>query len=179
MNEQPIDTVEWVEPATLHANDYNPNIVAAPELALLKISLLEDGWTQPIVARPDGEIVDGFHRWTLATTDPEVAALSDGRVPVVRLAPSDPAHQRMSTIRHNRARGSHYVLRMAEIIADLQGSGLDNDEIGRRLGMEAEEVKRLAERGNMLERASGDGFDRAWIPTLEGPDKEPATEEAT
>ncbi|MCU0506383.1 MAG: ParB N-terminal domain-containing protein [Chloroflexi bacterium] len=169
---QPISHVEWVDPLTLRANDYNPNRVARPELALLKLSLMENGWTQPIVARVDGEIVDGFHRWTLARTDAEVAALTGGLVPVVRLPAIDPATQRMATIRHNRARGSHHVLRMADIIADLHGMGLADGEIGRRLGMDPEEVGRLLDRGNMLKRGAGAAFSKGW--TTADPDALPA-----
>src|SRR5258708_4407167 len=78
---QPIGHVHWVKRSLLRANDYNPNHVAPPELALLKVSIMEDGWTQPIVIRKDYEIVDGFHRWTVSG-DPEVSALTDGMVPV-------------------------------------------------------------------------------------------------
>lgn len=163
---QPCSVVEWVPRSALHANDYNPNRVAPPELALLALSILEDGWTQPIVARRDGEIVDGFHRYTVAER-PEIAALTDGLVPVSFLREVDAAHQRMSTIRHNRARGSHYVVRMADLVIALSLDGLDDEEIGRRLGMEAEEVGRFRERGNMLKRGSGDGFSPAWVPSPE------------
>jgi ParB-like chromosome segregation protein Spo0J len=132
-----------------------------------KISLIEDGWTQPIVARIDGEIVDGFHRWSLAMKDEDVRTLSDGKVPVVRLrAADDPAHQRMSTIRHNRARGSHHVVKMASIVNDLAASGLEDAEIARRLQMETEEVLRLKERGHMPSRGALPGFTDAWKPSM-------------
>lgn len=159
---QPIDAVEWVARDELHANGYNPNHVAPPELKLLKLSILEDGWTQPIVALPDGEIVDGFHRWTIAA-DAKVAALTDGRVPVVRISP-DAAQQRMATIRHNRARGTHAVVPMADIVAELVELGIERTEIMRRLGMDGEEVDRLVERGVMTKRGSADDFGRAWKP---------------
>lgn len=166
IDRQPIATLEWLPPSALHANDYNPNKVARPEMALLRLSLLENGWTQPIVAREDGEIVDGFHRWTLASRDADIAALADGLVPVVRLRGIDAASQRMATIRHNRARGSHLVVRMADIVADLAHLGVEPDEIGRRLGMEAEEVRRLLYRGAMTD-GTGE-FSRGWAPVMEG-----------
>jgi ParB-like chromosome segregation protein Spo0J len=161
---QPLASVEWVDPRTLRANDYNPNKVARPELALLRLSLLENGWTQPIVARRDGEIVDGFHRWTLGTTDPDVAALAGGLVPVVRLADIDPATQRMATIRHNRARGSHAVIRMADIVNDLAAMGVSRPDIAHRLGMDDEEVDRLMDHGRMTKRGTlgATGFSKGW-----------------
>ena len=162
----PVGNVVWLKREELKPNLYNPNQVFPLEMALLKTSILEDGWTQPIVARSDREIVDGFHRWTISA-DPEVYALTNGNVPVVVLPPveGDMAHQMMSTIRHNRARGSHYVLKMADIVGVLVDQmQLPEAEIMRRLGMEAEEVKRLHERGNMLKRGSKEGFNNGWVP---------------
>lgn len=163
---QPLHNLTWVSRDTLRANQYNPNKVAPPEMRLLKISILENGWTQPIVARPDGEIVDGFHRWTLSA-DKDIAALTDGLIPVVYLAPDlDPASQRMATIRHNRARGSHHVVKMADIVGELDELGLSAEEIGLRLQMESEEVARLIQRGNKLVRgANPEGFNPGWVPT--------------
>lgn len=164
---QPVASVEWVDRDTLHANDYNPNAVAPPEMKLLRQSILEDGWTQPIVIRDGGEIVDGFHRWTISG-DKAVRALTDGKVPVVRLRDDvSPAHQRMSTIRHNRARGKHGVANMADIVAELVASGELDEAVAReRLGMTAEEVRRLAKRGAMKEIGADPElrFDPAWIP---------------
>jgi ParB-like chromosome segregation protein Spo0J len=163
---QPVASVEWVKPDTLFANDYNPNHVAPPEMKLLKLSILENGWTQPIVAHATGEIVDGFHRWTLGTKDAEIRALTSGLVPVVRLQEIAPDVARMATIRHNRARGSHYVLKMADIVEELHNKfGLQADEIARRLGMDDEEVERLLDRGNSLKRNSQAGFNNGWVPS--------------
>jgi len=160
----PIDTIRWVPAESLEANDYNPNHVGPVELELLKLSILEDGWTQPVVVVGD-KIVDGFHRWSLVLNDKEVRALSDGQVPVVQVAiDGDKSHQMMSTIRHNRARGKHVVIKMADIVVTLLESGMDGEEIQRRLGMEWEEVDRLYDRGNMRERASKPEFNNAWVP---------------
>ena len=128
---QPIDAVEWVARDTLTSNGYNPNHVARPELKLLKLSIMADGWTQPIVAREDGQIVDGFHRWTISA-DPEISALTNGLVPVVRLRPAlEMADQMASTIRHNRARGQHGVIPMADIVTSLK----DDHGLSRRLSV--------------------------------------------
>jgi len=107
------------------------------------------------------EIVDGYHRWLVAA-DPKVAALTGGLVPVVLLGETDEAHARMSTVRHNRARGTHAVLGMADIVAALLAAGMSEDEIGRRLQMDDEEVDRLADRGEMVKRGRAAGFGQGW-----------------
>ena len=163
--DQPISRLRWVHRDELKGNDYNPNHVAPPEKRLLKISLLEDGWTQPIVIRSDMEIVDGFHRWQISG-DKQVYAMTDGMVPVVELnADKSLEDQMMSTIRHNRARGTHAVIRMSEIVEKLASAGLADDEIATRLQMDEEEVSRLLDRGNMLKRGSRDEFNQGWVTT--------------
>lgn len=171
LDQQPVSEVVWVPRERLSANDWNPNHQAPPEFRLLALSILENGWTQPIVVRrhvdPDGrvgdrlEIVDGFHRWLVAEK-PEVAELTHGMVPIVVLPPTDDATARMATIRHNRARGVHGVMPMADIVADLVDRGLEPPEIGRRLGMDEEEVERLLDRGQMPKRGGTSAFGEAW-----------------
>ena len=131
---------------------------------LLKISILENGWTQPIVISPDGTIVDGFHRWTLGLKDKEVQKLTDGLVPVVTLTNLDQALSRLATIRHNRARGNHYVVKMADIIHELKALNLSDEEISQRLGMELEEVERLFDRGRSTKRNALKEFNKGWVP---------------
>jgi ParB-like chromosome segregation protein Spo0J len=162
---QPVSSVRWVPRDQLAANDYNPNHVAPPELELLAISIREDGWSQPIVVTSDFEIVDGFHRWRVAAR-PEIAAMTGGLVPVVVLD-RERSHRMMSTIRHNRARGSHHILKMADIVGRLQEAGLSEAEIQERLQMDEEEVVRLLDRSGMTVRGAGDGFGREWIPAAD------------
>ena len=160
---QPINNVQWIERDKLKPNGYNPNRVASPEMKLLKISILEDGWTQPIVINPDYEIVDGFHRWT-ASGDKEIQKVTGTLVPVVMTKPKNDAHQKMSTIRHNRARGTHGVLNMSQIIQSMIDDGLSKQEIMARLQMEEEEVVRLAARVGIPKSDLIDdtGFSKSW-----------------
>lgn len=58
--------IEWVPYESVRPNSYNPNKMSWHERQLLRQSLLEDGWTQPIVTLEDGTIVDGEQRWTTA-----------------------------------------------------------------------------------------------------------------
>ena len=168
---QPLSKIHWLPRTKLIPNTWNPNHVAPPELALLRISLLENGWTQPIVAFDlcDGryEIIDGEHRWKVSE-DADVADLTEGLVPVVILHGSD-ADRMIATIRHNRARGEHGVLPMASIIQALLNSGLSQAEVEHRLQMEDEEVERLNERGGVPEivTRSHQAFNSGWVPGRE------------
>jgi len=162
--QHPLDRLQWVDPSTLHSNDYNPNRVFSTELDLLRTSILESGWTQPVVVTSGGEIVDGFHRWTLASTDERIKEVSGGLVPVVVVDEHDRSTQIMATVRHNRARGQHGILKMSSIVVELRSSGVSDDEISRRLGMEEEEIDRLADARSSPEAAGRDSFGRGWVP---------------
>jgi ParB-like chromosome segregation protein Spo0J len=91
-----------------------------------------------------------------------VAELTGGLVPIVDLPETDDATARMATVRHNRARGTHHVLKMADIVTELLAMGVDVDKLGARLGMDEEEVSRLADRGNMIKRAAAAEFGTGW-----------------
>lgn len=165
---QPINEVQWRHVDELTANDYNPNWIPPPELKLLKTSLLEDGWTTPIVAREDNEIVDGYHRWNLTKSDKAIFKMTNGMVPVVTLRERDPAHQIMSTIRHNRARGAHAIRGMSKLMGRLVDDlKLTPEVLKKRLGMEDEEVDRLYDNSGMPVRGSRKDFGAGWIPEAE------------
>lgn len=165
MNNQPLNEIIWRDRDSLKPNNYNPNKVAPPELKLLKISILEDGWTQPIVINPDLTIVDGFHRWTVSGHK-EIYQLTSGKVPTVMIKPKDQNQQQMATIRHNRARGTHGVLEMSNIVTDMVKDGLTGEEIMSRLMMEKEEVVRLLFRAGIPKSDvfKDKDFSKSWTP---------------
>ena len=140
----PLSTLEWVEREKLRANDYNPNKVSKENLKLLTQSILTNGWTLPIVVRPDYTIIDGFHRWTVSGEEPLRTKLG-GKVPVVKVAHTDEADDIYGTITHNRARGTHLLGPMKAIVKRLLAEGKSVQEIGRQLGMRPEEVFRLSD----------------------------------
>lgn len=140
----PLSTLEWVERGKLHANDYNPNKVSKENLKLLAQSILTNGWTLPIVVRPDYTIIDGFHRWTVSGQEPLLSKLG-GKVPVVKVSHTDEAEDIYGTITHNRARGTHLLEPMKAIVKRLLGEGKTVQEISRQLGMRPEEVFRLSD----------------------------------
>jgi ParB-like chromosome segregation protein Spo0J len=162
---QPLDRIQWVHREKLIPNNYNPNKVAPPELKLLKVSIQEDGWTQPIVINSDFTIVDGFHRWTVSGHI-EIYSITDGFVPVVMLKETDESQKKMATIRHNRARGTHGVLEMSNIITDMVNDGISGEDIMKRLMMEKEEVVRLLFRAGIPKSKvfEDKDFSSAWQP---------------
>lgn len=140
----PLSTLQWVEREKLRANDYNPNKVSEDNLRLLAQSIETNGWTLPIVVRPDYTIIDGFHRWTVAGREPLKTKLG-GKVPVVIVEHDDKNDDIYGTITHNRARGTHLLEPMKAIVKRLLDDGKTPDEIGKQLGMKPEEVFRLSD----------------------------------
>lgn len=165
VKKQPLEKITWIDRNELKPNNYNPNVVAPPELKLLKISILEDGWTQPIVVNSDYSIIDGFHRWTVSGHK-EIYDLTDGKVPVVIVENKTKDDKMMATIRHNRARGTHLVLAMSDIVTEMVNNGLSGEEIMLRLGMEKEEVTRLLYKAGIPKSDvfKDAEFRKAWTP---------------
>lgn len=140
----PLSTLQWVDRNRVRPNDYNPNKVSKQNLDLLKQSILANGWTLPIVVRPDMTIIDGYHRWTVAGEEP-LCSMLDGKVPVVIVEHKDKAGNVYGTVTHNRARGTHLLGPMKAIIKELITEGKSVEEIGKQLGMRPEEIFRLSE----------------------------------
>lgn len=161
----PLASLRWVERDMLKPNDYNPNKVSEENLALLIQSIEVNGWTLPIVARPDYTIIDGFHRWTVAGREPLRTKLG-GKVPVVIVAHTDKAEDMYGTITHNRARGTHLLEPMKAIVKKLMDEGKSVREIGKQLGMRPEEVFRLSDFSKeefIALMAKGNTYSRAVI----------------
>lgn len=140
----PLSSLQWVDRDSLKPNDYNPNKVSEENLALLTQSIEVNGWTLPIVVRPDYTIIDGFHRWTVAGREPLRSKLG-GKVPVVIVQHDDRAEDMYGTITHNRARGTHMLEPMKAIVKELLNEGKSVKEIAKQLGMKPEEVFRLSD----------------------------------
>lgn len=157
----PVLDVKMVPIEKMVANDYNPNSVAPPEMKLLKLSIEEDGYTQPIVTFYDSNqdkyiIVDGFHRYRCAK---EYFKLP--KVPVTVI--NKTIDERMaSTIRHNRARGTHAIRGMSDIVLSLARGGWTDADISKHLGMDAEEVIRLKQITGLPEAFANHEFSKSW-----------------
>lgn len=164
---EPADCVLWVPADQIQANDYNPNVVAPPELRLLRHSIESDGYTQPLVVWPvEGgyEVVDGFHRKRVGTETPRIRKRLRGRLPVTVINPERTGRDdRMaSTVRHNRARGKHTVDGMAELVLHLSRGNHSDEWIARELGMDADEVLRLKQITGLAELFADQEFSEAW-----------------
>lgn len=167
--DEPVDCVLWVNADTVEANDYNPNVVAPPEMKLLKRSILEDGYTQPIVTwfkYEDGrrEVVDGFHRNRVGKEDKRVRERILGYLPVTTVNEwrTDRGDRIAATIRHNRARGKHVVEGLTEIVIELARRNWSDKRIARELGMDPDEVLRLKQISGLAEMFADDEFSEAW-----------------
>lgn len=157
----PVLNVKMVDIRKVIANDYNPNKVAPPEMELLKHSIEEDGYTQPIVTYYDEKqdlyiVVDGFHRYRCAK---EYFKLKE--VPIVTINKSL-ENRVASTIRHNRARGTHQIVDMSNIITILTDKGWTDTDISKQLGMEMDEVIRLKQITGLKSMFADHEFSKSW-----------------
>jgi ParB-like chromosome segregation protein Spo0J len=164
---EPVDCVLWVPADAVTANDYNPNSVAPPEMQLLEHSIMEDGYTQPIVTflREDvREVVDGFHRNRVGKESAPVRLRVQGYLPVVTINQerTDKADRIAATIRHNRARGKHRIDAMSSIVVELKRRNWTDKKIARELGMDADEVLRLYQISGLAEMFANQEFSEAW-----------------
>jgi len=150
----PLSTLQWVDRSLLIPNNYNPNKVSRENLELLTQSLFSNGWTLPIVCRPNYTIIDGFHRWIISGPDwtykpagekQTLYQLLGGKVPIVFVAHKDEAGDIYGTVTHNRARGTHLLEPMKNIVKRLISQGKSVKEIGKELGMKPEEIFRLSD----------------------------------
>ncbi|EKE2597411.1 TPA: IbrB-like domain-containing protein [Salmonella enterica] len=159
----PVNAVRWVPAEEVHANDYNPNSVAKPEMDLLRLSIEKDGFTQPIVVwEVDGEyeVIDGFHRHLVG----KEMGLSHLPVVVVNENRVDRSDRIASTIRHNRARGKHKISSMSDIVIELSRRNWNDEKIARELGMDADEVLRLKQISGLAELFENEEYSEAWDP---------------
>ena len=162
----PVYNVKAVPMEKIRANSYNPNSVAPPEMELLEISIWEDGYTMPVVAYylPEidmYEIVDGYHRYTTLKTSKRIFDRENGLLPVV-VIDKDESNRMASTIRHNRARGSHSIDLMSNIVAELTQAGMSDAWILKHVGMDKDELLRLKQVTGLAALFKDKSFSESW-----------------
>lgn len=164
---EPVDFVKWIPNDNVFANDYNPNSVAPPEMQLLEVSIVNDGYTQPIVTWPKDdkvEVIDGFHRNRVGKESSEVKKRVQGFLPtvIIRKEREGKNDRIASTIRHNRARGKHAVSAMSDIVIELKKRNWSESRISKELGMDEDEILRLCQISGLAEAFENDEFSQAW-----------------
>lgn len=165
----PVYKVIAVPIEKLRANSYNPNAVAPPEMQLLELSIWEDGFTMPVVCyyieKDDVyEIVDGYHRYTTLKTSKRIFDREKGLLPVVVIN-KDESNRMASTIRHNRARGSHSIELMSNIVSELTTAGMSEAWIIRHIGMDKDELLRLKQITGIADLFKDKDFSTSWEDT--------------
>lgn len=162
---EPVGCVQWVTMDKVKGNEWNPNSVAPPEMRLLYDSIKNDGYTQPIVAKQneDGtwKVVDGFHRHRVGKEHSDIKEKLKSYFPIVPLN-KEKADLMASTIRHNRARGSHDIDLMSNIVAELHELGRTDTWIAKHLGMDTEEILRLKQITGIAALFKDNDFSRSW-----------------
>lgn len=167
LKHHPVDYVQWQKSEDVEANEYNPNAVAPPEMRLLIRSIEEDGYTMPIVAFPDTDtikIVDGFHRRKSERTSAKIHESTLGYIPlsIIREEKRSVSDRMASTIRHNRARGTHNIDLMVNIVAELTEAGMGNDWIMKNVGMDSDELLRLKQISGLAGLFKDKSYSKAW-----------------
>jgi len=162
----PVDRVAWIEIKKIVPNPYNPNVVAPNELLLLKHSIENDGYTQPVVTFYDDErdkyiIVDGFHRYWVMKNDETIRNKTDGKLPIVVIDKNE-SERMASTVRHNRARGKHQVTGMANVVFSMLDNGVTDAEICEQLGLEVEELIRLKHVTGFSKLFADTEYNKSW-----------------
>lgn len=162
----PVYNVKTVPIEMVKANDYNPNKVAPPEMELLEISIWEDGYTQPIVTFYDDTndkyiVVDGFHRYLILKNSKRINEREKGMAPIVVIN-KEIGERMASTIRHNRARGTHNVELMSTIVTELVEMGKGDRWICQHLGMSLDELLRLKQITGLASLFKDRSFSDSW-----------------
>lgn len=162
----PVYSVRRVPLEKIRANDYNPNKVAPPEMALLETSIWEDGYTQPIVTYYDAPndlyiVVDGFHRFLIGQQSARIREREGNTLPVV-VIDKELGDRMASTIRHNRARGTHNIELMSTIVAELVEMGKGDRWICAHIGMSADELLRLKQITGVAALFANRDFSDSW-----------------
>lgn len=161
----PIDSIQWLETKSLKANNYNPNVCMTQEMRLLELSILQNGWIQPILVTKSGTIIDGFHRWSLSRSSERLNKKYAGKVPCAVLDITE-AEAMMLTVRINRAKGSHVAVKMSELVRILIDEfHLTKEQVALEIGAHSGEIDLLYSEGVFKARdIPNHKYSQAWEP---------------
>lgn len=169
LKHHPVDFVFWEKSSNVEANEYNPNSIPPPEMQLLHESISNDGYTMPIVSYNDDKIiriVDGFHRRETEIRNKDISESTLGHVPLttIRDKQTGLSDRMASTIRHNRARGSHNIELMSQIVTELVEMGKGDAWICKHVGMSPDELLRMKQITGLASLFQNKDFSNSWNP---------------
>jgi hypothetical protein len=144
----------------LQANNYNPNRMPKEEMRLLSQCILKYGFLFPIITTWDNElqkyrIIDGYHRYeSLKRLGSEKAFIIDLKTTY---------HDAVQlTVLMNRIKGLHQVEKMSDLVVKLNDLGLEDCEISKNLGMEADELLRLKQQLGIANAFQNKEYSKSW-----------------
>lgn len=164
---QPLEAIRWIKADNLHANSWNPNVVMNRELRLIELSILSQGWLQPILVNTNLMVIDGFHRWSLSRISDALRERYHGFVPCAVLDIPD-WQAMMLTVRINRAKGSHVAFRMSSLVRELvEKHGVDPQQVAKEMGATKDEVDLLMQEDVFrVKDIQSHEYSKAWVPAL-------------
>lgn len=168
LKHHPVDCVLWIKSEDVEPNEYNPNSIAPPEQELLHQSIASDGYTMSIVTYNDPvgkiKIVDGFHRRLMEQIHDDIKLSTLGHIPLtfIRTEQEGKGDRMASTIRHNRARGSHNIELMSTIVSELVEMGKGDAWICKHIGMSKDELLRLKQITGLASLFNNRDFSDSW-----------------
>jgi hypothetical protein len=173
MKNHPADFIVWSKSKNIETQKINPNSIAPPEMELLYQSIKNDGYTMPVVAftQEDGtiRIVDGFHRRRIEMEHKDISDSTFGRIPLsfIRKSQEHESDRMASTIRHNRARGTHNIELMSDIVSELVEMGKGDRWICEHIGMSPDELLRLKQITGLASLFANKDFTDSWEPVMD------------
>lgn len=168
LKHHPVDCIVWERSEEIETQKINPNAIAPPEMELLYQSISNDGYTMPVVSfrQDDGviRVIDGFHRRKIERLHDDISKSTFERIPLsfVRKTQEDESNRMASTIRHNRARGTHNIDLMSTIVAELVEMGKGDPWICKHIGMSADELLRLKQITGLASLFQNTDFGKSW-----------------
>lgn len=156
---------------SLRLFDWRSNYVLKPDMDLLRLSMREFGWMQPVIVRAeDSRIIDGAHRWIVAGED-KFAKKFGSDVPCI-FVDCDEIDAMIMHVRMNRSRGSMFARPFSKLLKKIVLSNkYAPEELEDILVMSVDEVDLMLTGGLLKQRKIPEHtYSRAWVP-VEAPDK--------
>jgi len=158
--------VQTVPLRSLAPPKWGTTYIMRPEKLLLRVSMLESGWLQPLVAKAsDNTLIDGAKRWEMALSDEKFLMKYGHDVPVV-FHEVDEIDAMMLHVRLNRAKGNVHPVGLSRMVKAVIASGKYSErDILNKLIMSNDELDLLLNHGLLKKKHWQEHeYSKAWIP---------------